>query len=175
MTDMRWPVEVTGADGGCIEVEPSRPLLGAFAEAGWQVVSGCRNGVCLACAAHLRQGRVLQAGQTLDARHDPGCEILPCRAQALGPLILHWPRAFAPGSAGAARSLYCRVLQAQDDQLHIELPPGRLPVFEPGQLLQADDGRQLRIVDSNSRHLSLQGDCSGLPRDHLRLLGPLGA
>ena len=176
MNTAAWPVAVGGADGGCVAVGADETLLAAFTAAHWRVANGCRNGCCQACRATLRRGQVLAAGRVVTGQ----ASILPCRAQPLSPLELDWPSAYAPGSPGAARNLYCRFLDQRtltDNHFEIalELPPGRLPRFTPGQWLEGPDGQQLTVLAVADRRLRLFGDTPvAAERGHLRLHGPRG-
>lgn len=166
--------------GLVLQVEQGERILDAARRQGFECPQSCRNGNCQICAALLVNGRMRQAGQSLEQG-----EVFACLAQPEQDCVLHWDGVLAPGEL-PQRELGCQLIDCVDVggdvfRLRLRAPAGRVPRYHAGQylLLQRADGEYSAFSLASAPHCGRELELHVLAREegtralleHLRQTG----
>ena len=139
--------------GLVLQVEQGERILDAARRQGVECPQSCRNGNCRICAALLVNGRIRQAGQSLEQG-----EVFSCLAVPEEDCVLHWEGVLAPGEL-PVRRLACQVLGCEPlggDVYRVQLraPAGKPLRYHAGQylLVERADGDMAAFSIASAPH-----------------------
>lgn len=152
--------------GLVLQVEQGERILDAARRQGLECPQSCRNGNCHICAALLVNGRVRQAGESLE--HG---EVFACLAQPEQDCVLHWDGVLAPGelpqSEFTCQVIECLPVGGDVYRLRLRAPAGRAPRYHAGQylLLQREDGEFSAFSLASAPHAGRELELHVLARE----------
>ena len=139
--------------GAVLEMLPGEGILDAATRLGYECPQSCRNGNCHNCAALLVDGRVLQAGVTLN--HG---EIYTCLAEPLEDCIVMWDGVLARGEL-PVRKLACQVSECVEVggdvwRVGLRAPAGKPPRYHAGQylMIERENGEKSAFSMASAPH-----------------------
>ncbi|WP_397450891.1 CDP-6-deoxy-delta-3,4-glucoseen reductase [Pseudomonas sp. NA-150] len=139
--------------GAVLEVLPGERILDAAQRLGYECPQSCRNGNCHICAALLVEGRVTQAGESVDKG-----EFYTCLAEPLQDCVVLWDGVLALGNL-PVRTFACQIVECAEVggdvwRVHLRAPAGKPPRYHAGQymLIERENGEKSAFSMASAPH-----------------------